>query len=62
LKADESHALPCADVARKQPKHHVPLIKRALKLAAIDRDARQQVVRVGIVRMALQTTQRHLER
>jgi len=41
-------------VTRREAEHHVPLVEGILQLAAIDADAREQVVRVRVVRVALE--------
>ena len=49
-------------MGRRETKHHVPFVERALKIALIDGDSREQIVRVGIVRMPRQAADGDLER
>ena len=62
MEADEAHSLQRAEMARREPQHHVPFVECALHLAAVHADARQQVVCIGEMRMPLEPAQRHLER
>ena len=43
---------------RVEPQRHLPLVGRALEIAAVRVDARQHVVRIGDVRMPIESAQR----
>src|SRR5665213_2950530 len=55
------HPLSRTHVTRRESQHHVPFIKGVLQLAAIDADAREQIVRVRVVRVPLESAMRDLE-
>ena len=61
LEEDVPHPLSRADVAGREAEHHVPLVEGVLELAAIHADAREQIVRVRVVRVALESAMRDLE-
>ena len=62
LKADERHAFDGTDVTRYEAQHHVPFVERRLQVALIGVNARELIVRIGIVRMALQSAGRDFTR
>ena len=62
LKAHVRHSFHRPEVIGREPQYHIPLVERALKLSPIDGDTRQQIMRVGVVRMALEPTCRDAQR
>jgi len=62
LEADEAHSAQGTGMSLGEPKHHIPLVERALELAAVHGDARQQVVPVGEMRMSLESAHRDAQR
>ena len=62
LKSNERHAFQRTEVSGGESQHDVPFVERALQLVAIDGDARQQVVRIYVMRMPLEAAHSNLER